>query len=197
MKEKQSKILNEVLRLVPFDGWSKQTLCQAVINSGLGVEYAEIAFKNGVVDAIEFFHNQIDAEIYAKISNDDLRRMKIRDRIFAIIDARFTIMDEYKPIIRKNVQFFAMPQNLAHGSKLLWEIADKAWYVAGDESADFNYYTKRATLVAVYSSSLLFWLEDESEFHSKTSAFLRRRIENVMQFGSVKKKISELFEKAV
>ena len=49
-----------------------------------------------------------------------------------------------------------------------------------------NWYTKRATLAGVYSSTVLYWLGDDSEGHEATWAFLDRRIENVMQIEKMK-----------
>ena len=60
----------------------------------------------------------------------------------------------------------------------------------GDTSEDVNWYTKRATLSAVYSSTVLFWLGDTSEGHAETWAFLDRRIENVMQIEKVKAQVN-------
>jgi ubiquinone biosynthesis protein COQ9 len=60
------------------------------------------------------------------------------------------------------------------------------WRAAGDTATDFNFYTKRAILGAVYSSTLLAWLSDESQDMADTRAFLRRRIEGVMRFEKAK-----------
>ena len=49
-----------------------------------------------------------------------------------------------------------------------------------------NWYTKRATLSAVYSSTLIYWLGDDSADQADTWAFLDRRIENVMAFEKAK-----------
>ncbi len=56
------------------------------------------------------------------------------------------------------------------------------WRIAGDTSTDFNHYTKRVTLGAVYGSTLLAWLDDDSEELGETAAFLDRRIDDVMSF---------------
>jgi ubiquinone biosynthesis protein COQ9 len=56
------------------------------------------------------------------------------------------------------------------------------WRIAGDTSTDFNHYTKRMTLGAVYGSTLLVWLDDDSEGWVETAAFLDRRIDDVMSF---------------
>jgi len=60
------------------------------------------------------------------------------------------------------------------------------WRIAGDTSTDFNHYTKRMTLGAVYASTLIAWLDDQSEGWSDTAAFLDRRIDDVMKFEKVK-----------
>ena len=54
--------------------------------------------------------------------------------------------------------------------------------LAGDTATDYNHYTKRMTLSAVYTSTLLVWLDDNSEGWADTAAFLDRRLENVMRF---------------
>jgi ubiquinone biosynthesis protein COQ9 len=52
-----------------------------------------------------------------------------------------------------------------------------------------NWYTKRATLSAVYSSTVLYWLGDTSDGHQATWEFLDRRIDNVMQIEKVKAQV--------
>ena len=65
------------------------------------------------------------------------------------------------------------------------------WNALEDTSTDSNWYTKRATLSAVYSSTILFWLGDESLGSKDTWDFLDRRIKNVMAFEKTKAKIKE------
>ena len=88
--------------------------------------------------------------------------------------------------VRRALAIMAMPQNLRRSAKLNWESADAMWRLAGDTATDFNHYTKRMTLSAVYSSTLLTFINDESEGLADTKAFLARRIENVMQFEKAK-----------
>ena len=75
----------------------------------------------------------------------------------------------------------AMPQNIPLALRISWRSADLMWRIAGDTNTDFNHYTKRMTLGAVYGSTLLAWLDDESEGWMETGAFLDRRIDDVMK----------------
>jgi ubiquinone biosynthesis protein COQ9 len=63
------------------------------------------------------------------------------------------------------------------------------WRLAGDNATDLNYYTKRATLAAVYATTLIVWLDDESEGQAETKAFLDRRIDDVMRFEKTKARL--------
>jgi ubiquinone biosynthesis protein COQ9 len=79
-----------------------------------------------------------------------------------------------------------MPHNIPLALKMSWRTADLMWRIAGDTSTDFNHYTKRMTLGAVYGSTLLVWLDDQSEGWQETAAFLDRRIDDVMKFEKFK-----------
>ena len=68
--------------------------------------------------------------------------------------------------------------------------AKAIWEALGDTSDDLNWYTKRSTLSGVYSSTVLYWLGDDSTGSRGTWEFLDRRIDDVMQIEKFK---AELF----
>ena len=80
----------------------------------------------------------------------------------------------------------SLPFNAGLALKLLYRTVDAMWYAAGDTSTDFNFYTKRATLAGVYSSTLLYWLNDRSPGSEATWGFLDRRIDDVMKIEKLK-----------
>jgi ubiquinone biosynthesis protein COQ9 len=47
----------------------------------------------------------------------------------------------------------ALPENVGSSVRELARLADEMWYLAGDRSVDFSWYTKRATLSTVYAST--------------------------------------------
>ncbi len=94
--------------------------------------------------------------------------------------------------VRRALAILAMPQNVPLALRIGWRTADVMWRIAGDTSTDFNHYTKRMTLGAVYGSTLLVWLDDQSEGLSETAAFLDRRIDNVMSFEKWKARVARL-----
>ena len=68
---------------------------------------------------------------------------------------------------------------------------DAIWTALGDSSQDYNWYTKRFSLSAVYAATLLFWLGDDSADYHDTWDFLDRRIDNAMQFEKTKAMIGD------
>ena len=95
-------------------------------------------------------------------------------------------MGPAREAVRRGLAILAMPQNLPLALRISWRTADLMWRIAGDTSTDFNHYTKRMTLGAVYGSTLLVWLDDQSEGWNDTAAFLDRRIDDVMRFERFK-----------
>jgi ubiquinone biosynthesis protein COQ9 len=85
------------------------------------------------------------------------------------------------------ITFMAKPEHAELGSRLLYKTLDRVWRAAGDRSTDFNFYTKRATLGAVYGATMLAFLDDDTPDMQKTRAFLDRRLQDVAKIPKVTK----------
>jgi ubiquinone biosynthesis protein COQ9 len=85
----------------------------------------------------------------------------------------------------------ALPANLPLAARLLYRTTDAIWFAAGDRATDFSFYTKRGLLAGVYASTSLYWLDDKSRHGEATSAFLDRRIGEVMQIPKLRGRIKE------
>ena len=82
--------------------------------------------------------------------------------------------------VRRAAALFALPLYAADGARAVWHTADTIWTALGDTSDDINWYSKRATLSAVYGAVVLYWLGDDSQDHQASWEFLDRRIDDVM-----------------
>jgi ubiquinone biosynthesis protein COQ9 len=122
--------------------------------------------------------------------------MKIRARITHALRLRLELQTKHREAVRKLVSFYALPHHAHHSLRACYATVDNIWHAIGDTSTDFNFYTKRLTLAAVYSSTLLIWLSDESLGQQATWDFLDRRIENVMQIEKAKSQVKNWLGKA-
>lgn len=175
-----------IARNAAFDGWSYAAVESAAVELAIEPEVAALAFNGNAMRMVDAWIDSIDQELAYRLPASRLNALKIRDRITILLATRLEIMNPDREALRRAMAIMVMPQNIVRGTKVGWRSADRMWRMAGDTSSDFNHYTKRATLSAVYGSTLSVFVNDESPDFIDTRAFLDRRIENVMQFEKVK-----------
>jgi ubiquinone biosynthesis protein COQ9 len=169
-----------------FDGWTRAAVDAAAGQLGVDPVQARLAMPKTKVGMIDVYIQEVDRALEAYFTPQRLSAMKIREKIRALVWRRLEIMGPAREAVRRALAILAMPQNLPLALSTSWRSADLMWRIAGDTSTDFNHYTKRMTLGAVYGSTLLVWLDDQSEGWSETASFLDRRIGDVMRFEKFK-----------
>ena len=169
-----------------FDGWTRAAVDSAAEQLGLDPVQARLAMPKTQAGMIDVYIQEVDRGLEAWFTPEKLAGMKIREKIRGLVWRRLEIMAPAREAVRRALAILAMPQNLPLALRISWRTADRMWRIAGDTSTDFNHYTKRMTLGAVYASTLLVWLDDESEGWSDTAAFLDRRIDDVMKIEKLK-----------
>ena len=179
----RAKLLQASLRHVPFDGWGLRALRAAAAELEISVAEAQNAFPGGAADMVEAFHAWADTEMLKRLEKLDLPSMKVRDKVAAGVRTRLELLEPHQEAERRALAFLALPNNAPLGLRCLYRTVDAIWYSAGDRATDYNFYTKRLLLAGVYSSTLLFWLNDRSEEHVESWAFLERRITEVLKVG--------------
>lgn len=184
-------VLKAALKHVPFDGFTESVLQRAGKEAGASKDDLARLFPEGVLDLVEAFSDWADDEMEAALAKKKLAAMKIRDRIKTAVWARIDALRNDKEAARRAGAFLTLPPHAATGAKLLYRTVDRMWRAVGDTSTDFNFYTKRAILAGVYSSTLMRWFTDQSDDEAETKAFLDARIENVMQFEKFKAQVKE------
>jgi len=184
-------VLDAALPHVPFDGFTDKVLADAATEAGLDKISLVRLFPEGPLSLVEAFSESIDAEMEKRLARLKLAQMKIRDRIGTAVTARLALLKPHKEAARRAAAFLTLPPHAPMGAKLLYRTVDTIWRAIGDTSTDFNFYTKRAILAAVYSATLMRWFTDDSEGEAATQEFLAHRIDNVMQFEKLKADIRE------
>ena len=169
-----------------FDGWTRKAVDAAAGQLGIDPIQARLAFPKAQAAMIDCYIREVDRALEASFTPNGLAAMKIRERIRALVWRRLEIMGPAREAVRRALAILAMPQNVPLALRIGWRTADHMWRIAGDTSTDFNHYTKRMTLGAVYGSTLLVWLDDQSEGWSETAAFLDRRIDDAMRIEKFK-----------
>ena len=169
-----------------FDGFSPAALDDAARRVAVDPDVARLAFPGGGRDMIDAWFADIDARMAERWPAEKLATLKIRERITTLVETRIALLAPNRESLRRALALLALPTNAPHAAKLGWRAADLMWKLAGDTATDFNHYSKRTILGAVYGSTMAVFLNDESEDFAETRAFLARRIDQVMRFESWK-----------
>ena len=186
LDEVRTRIAADIAANAAFDGWGDAARDLAAEMAGIDRDIAALAFPGGAVDMIDAWFAAIDTAMIGALPDDALATMKIRQRITAMVEARLAAAAPLRESLRRAVSILAMPQNVARGAALGWRTVDLIWARAGDTATDYNHYTKRGILFAVYAATVTVFLDDDSEQHADTRAFLARRIDGIMRFEKAK-----------
>lgn len=180
-----TRIVRAALNHVPFDGWSDATLQMAADDCGLSAAELASCLPGGVKDAIALYASLADSDMVAAFEALEDKPEKVHLKIRALILCRLAGAMPHKEAVSKSLSYLAQPQNAPLASKLLYGTVDTMWRASGDDATDVSFYTKRATLAAVYSATLLAFLSDDSADMEKTKTFLDRRLRDVAQIPKV------------
>jgi ubiquinone biosynthesis protein COQ9 len=182
----KDQLIRALLTHVPFDGWGEKALAAAAKDCGLTAIEAGVYLPASAAKQIDAWLEQTNHALEAALAARGLANMKIRDRIAAAVRLRLELAEPNREAVRRAVALLALPQNAPLALKNTWRTADIMWRAAGDTATDFNHYSKRTILGGVYSATLLYWLQDESDGRADTWAFLDRRIAGIMRFEKAK-----------
>lgn len=173
-------IINELIKVIPFEGISDKTLLNVCTDLNLANDFCK--FQNGIYSALEYIAEDLNSFMEDELRNLNLEDIKVRERVRLAIQiclSNYAKLPNYREFLKNILSFSILPKNTYFSSKLLYRTVSTIWYSIHDQSTDFNYYTKRALLAGVYISTMLFFINDYSENFTDTLSFLDKRINNV------------------
>ena len=169
-----------------FDGWTAKAVDSAARQLGVDPVQARLAFPDRPAQMVDAWIAGVDSAMVAHFTPELVASLRVRDRIRSMIWHRLETTGPAREAVRSALSILAMPQNLPLGIRAGWRSADLMWRLAGDTATDYNHYSKRLILSGVYTATMFAWLDDQTEGWSDTSAFLDRRLADVMKFEKVK-----------
>ncbi|MBM10375.1 MAG: COQ9 family protein [Magnetovibrio sp.] len=192
-------IVESALKHVPMFGWTWKALDRGSKDLTDDAMLARRLFSCELSAAADHFADWSDRRMRNELGKLDLSSMRVRDRIHTCVKIRIILNSTHKEAVRRFLAYLVLPHNTGLATRLSWRSCSEIWYAIGDRSADWNYYSKRAILVSVYTSTIMYWLSDEGNClgdYPDTWSFLDRRIDNVLStfglFGRLGKRLSKL-----
>ena len=184
-------LVEAVLPLVAFQGWTMQSARAAAPEAGLDPRDVALLFPAGPAELVEVFCDLADRRMADAAASMDFSGQRAPQRVHAVIAARLEALRPHKEAVRRALGLLALPIHAGAAARTAARTASAIWYAAGDTAVGFDWYTKRATLAAVYGATLLAWLADPSDDDRATLAFLDRRLADAGRIGGVRRRIEE------
>ena len=186
----KNEIFQESKSFASKNGWSNNIFKD--ISKKMNLNYFEIRalFPEGYVTLLNMYLNEINQKMVKESKNIDLIRLRVHERVKELIILRLKIMSKDKRLLSKTFSYLMLPSNYKLASMNLFKTVDEIWYLTGDTSSDFNYYTKRLILSKVYTFTLIHFMNNANI--EDTIVILNKQLAKVSKIPKIKETIKDL-----
>ena len=195
IKTQNKYLLNKRLQFLKFakievaaNGF-KTNIFKVISNKyELDINEAEILFPKGNNDLIKFALVQLNNELENSCKKIDLIRLPIHKRIRKILLLKLSLMNKEKFFYKSIFLNLLIPKKNYFVPIQLYKSIDQIWFIAGDTSTDFNFYTKRLILGGIYARVVLFFFNNDDQ--NELEAILDSNLKRVSKIPELKAKIN-------
>ncbi len=174
-KKTKQKLLEAIINIVEINGWSSNVFQKLKNKNIIKISDLMINFPDEDKDLLIFVINELNYLMEKKINKRDIMNLPISKRIKRILITRFEILKNNKKFYKKTFNYLLLPKNIKLMKNNLYKSVDQMWYLAGDNSTDFNFYTKRLTLSFIYVNALFtFYKNDKSNVEDNIDINLKK-----------------------
>ena len=170
MKTKNKYLLNKRLKILKFakivvakDGLTSNTFKNISKKYDLNIDEINLLFPGGKNDFLQFVLEQLNIDLENYCKKLDLLRLPVHKRIRKILLSKIYIMDKEKKFYKKIFLNLLIPKKKFSLPIKLYKSVDQIWFIAGDTSVDFNFYTKRLILAGIYSRVIFFFFNNNNQ----------------------------------
>ena len=185
--KKRLKILNFAKTFVSKNGFTQKSLENISKKYGLDINETELLFPEGNNDLIKFALEQLNSELEEYCRKIDLIRLPTHKRIKKVLLSKVALMNKNKLFYRSIFLNLLIPKKNFSLSSQLYNSVDQIWFIAGDSSTDFNFYTKRLILSIIYSRVMLFFFNNNNQ--EELENILDESLQRVSKIPEIKSKL--------
>ncbi len=188
----RKKILKEIKSLVIKDGWNDQLFFNYSKTSKFSNEEINALFPEGYKTLIDMYLEEINLKMTKNSKKINLIRLRTHERVRELVKLRLNIMLKEKILVKKTFIHLLLPFNYKIAYKNLYKTVDQIWFLAGDNSTDFNFYSKRMILATIYTSTISHFINNDD--YQKTINFLEKNLKKVSLIPKLKYKTKNFSE---
>jgi len=180
--ETRDRAVRAMLPVAAEEGWTWSTLRTGVAAAGEDPALAESHFPDGPAGAVAAWADLADRDMEAATAATEMATLRTPERIRRAVELRLAAVAPHKRALRRALSVLALPWNAGLALRTASRTASAIWYAAGDSSADFSWYTRRASLGAIYAATLAYWIRDDDPDTADALAFFDRRLADLARF---------------
>ena len=184
------RLLKNITEYEDFDDALLSTLSQLKINQDKFYDIKQDLLPKGLSSLKKELNLIINQTIDKEQKPSRFKNYKINEKIKYFVIRRLMVFQNLVDK-RKFFKKILKPNLIVSSNKTLFKIADEIWFLAGDKSTDYNYYTKRIILMNIYAITFSFFVFDNSKDLERTKKFLDKEISAVLKFGNLKNKLKK------
>ena len=188
----RNEILNESKSYVIKYGWNEDLLIKISKKFKYDENNIYVLFPEGYISILQFYLDQINTTMTNESKKLNLIRLKVHERIRELCILRFNIMEREKILISKTFFHLLLPNNFKFSSINLYKTVDQIWYLSGDNSTDFNFYSKRGILASIYSNTLIHFVNNDDL--DSTKKLLDKSLKKVSKIPKIKNRVNDLIK---
>ncbi|NXG57526.1 COQ9 protein, partial [Hemiprocne comata] len=199
----QHRILTAALEFVPEHGWTAEAIAEGAKTLGLSVAAAGMFHSDGS-ELILHFVSQCNTKLSELLEQEQKlvqlgeAEKKPTDQFLRdAVETRLRMLIPYIDKWPQALSILLLPHNIPNSLSLLTSMIDDIWHYAGDQSTDFNWYTRRAVLTGIYNTTELVMMQDSSPDFEDTWRFLENRVADAMNMGNTASQVQSTGEALV
>ena len=185
--KKRLEVLKYAKIFISEKGLNKNSLENISKRYGLDINEIELLFPEGNIDLIKFTLEQLNKELEEYCKKIDLIRLPVHKRIKKVLLSKISLMNKNKLFYRSIFLNLLIPKKNFSLSNQLYNSVDQIWFIAGDSSTDFNFYTKRLILSGIYSRIILFFFNNNNQ--EELENILDESLKRVSKIPEIKSKL--------
>lgn len=185
--ELSNRLMQQLLQNVAESGWTIESLLKALNKLGLPDVDAQLIARGDPLNLIQLFDDWIHEQVIESVDPENYKQLKVHEKIQYLLSLKFKTMHPHRNAIQKGLYLFKNPSAVQKSLGLLSKTVSKMWYEAGDQSTDFNYYTKRAILFLVYMRVFMIWIKPSTSLE-EIDGIIQRALLDAYQFSQLKKR---------
>lgn len=185
--KKRLEVLKYAKIFISEKGLNKNSLENISKRYGLNINEIELLFPEGNIDLIKFTFEQLNKELEEYCKKIDLIRLPVHKRIKKVLLSKISLMNKNKLFYRSIFLNLLIPKKNFSLSNQLYNSVDQIWFIAGDSSTDFNFYTKRLILSGIYSRVILFFFNNNNQ--EELENILDESLKRVSKIPEIKSKL--------